>query len=190
MSRACGRCSSPLRLCHEAGLVRLGLVALDGTKVGADAALDANRAASSIDEQVARMLAEAEAADAQKDGRCGTQGGGELPAALARRADRLARLRQCQDKLRRQAAEAASRQQEKIDIRALAKQASGKRKRGRKPKPADAAVDPGTVANVSDPESGIMKTGTVQELGGWRRERYDHPGRGWLGECAWGWCFS
>jgi len=147
-----------LRLCHEAGLVRLGLVALDGTKVGASAALDANRMASSIDEQVARMLAEAEAADVQEDGRSVAQGSGELPAALARRGDRLARLRQCQDKLRRQAAEAASRQQEKIDARAAAEQASGQRKRGRKPKPADAAVDPDTVANVSDPESGIMKT--------------------------------
>jgi len=147
-----------LRLCHEAGLVRLGLVALDGTKVGANAALDANRTASRIDEQVARMLAEAEATDAPEDGRCGAQRGDELPATLARRGDRLARLRQCQDKLRRQAAEAASRQQEKIDARAAAEQASGKRKRGRKPKPADAAVDPDTVANVSDPESGIMKT--------------------------------
>ena len=55
-----------LRLCHEAGLVRLGLVALDGTKVGANAALDANRAASRINEQVTRMLAEAAASDAQE----------------------------------------------------------------------------------------------------------------------------
>ena len=77
---------------------------------------------------------------------------------MARRGDRLARLRQCQDKLRRQAAEAASRQQERIDARAAAEQASGKRKRGRKPKPADPTVDPDTVANVSDPDSGIMKT--------------------------------
>jgi transposase len=76
-----------LRLCHEAGLVRLGLVALDGTKVGANAALDANRAASRIDEQVAKMLAEA--TDAQEDGQFGAQRGGELPAALARRGDRL-----------------------------------------------------------------------------------------------------
>jgi len=147
-----------LRLCHEAGLVRLGLVALDGTKVGANAALDANRTASSIDEQVTRMLAEAEATDAQEDGQFGAQRGGELPAALARRGDRLARLQQCQDKLQRQAAEAASRQQEKIDARAAAEQASGKRRRGRKPKPADPTVDPDTVANVSDPDSGIMKT--------------------------------
>jgi len=44
-----------LRLCHEAGLVRLGLVALDGTKVGANAALEANRAASRIDKKVPKM---------------------------------------------------------------------------------------------------------------------------------------
>jgi transposase len=147
-----------LRLCHEAGLVRLGLVALDGTKVAANAALDANRTVSRIDEQVTQMLAEAEARDAQEDGQFGAERGGELPAALTQRGDRLARLRQCQDKLQRQAAEAAARQQEKIDARAAAELASGKRKRGRKPKPADAAVDPDTVANVTDPESGIMKT--------------------------------
>jgi len=74
-----------LRLCHEAGLVRLGLVALDGTKVGANAALDANRTASRIDEQVAKMLTEAEATDAQEDSRFGAQRGDELPATLARR---------------------------------------------------------------------------------------------------------
>ena len=113
---------------------------------------------SRIDEQVTKMLAEAEATDAQEDGQFGVQRGGELPAALARRGDRLARLQQCQDKLQRQAAEAASRQQEKIDARAAAEQASGKRKRGRRPKPADPTVDPDTVANASDPESGIMKT--------------------------------
>ena len=106
-----------LRLCHEAGLVRLGLVALDGTKVGASAALDANCTASRIDEQGAKMLAEAETTDVQEDGQFGAQRGGELPAALARRGNRLARLQRCQDKLRRQAAEAASHQQEKIDAR-------------------------------------------------------------------------
>lgn len=147
-----------LRLCHEAGLVRLGLVALDGTKVGASAALDANRTASSLEAQVAKMLAEAEATDTQEDHQFGAQRGDELPAALVRRAERLARLQRCQEKLQRQAADAASRQQEKIDARAAAEQASGKRKRGRKPKPADPTVDPDTVANVTDPDSGIMKT--------------------------------
>jgi hypothetical protein len=50
----------------EAGLIRLGLVARDETKVEANAALDANRTASSIEEQIGRMLAEAEATDARE----------------------------------------------------------------------------------------------------------------------------
>ena len=45
-----------LRLCREAGLVKLGLVALDGTKVAADAALAANRSYTTIEEEVRRML--------------------------------------------------------------------------------------------------------------------------------------
>src|SRR3954469_14297420 len=56
------------------------------------------------------------------------------------------------------AADAASLQQEKIAARTAMEKASGKRKRGRKPKPADPAVDPDRVANVTDPDSGIMKT--------------------------------
>ena len=60
--------------------------------------------------------------------------------------------------MQRRAAAAAAGQQEKLDARAAAEQAKGKRQRGRKPKPPDAAVEPDTVANVSDPDSGIMKT--------------------------------
>ena len=56
-----------LRLCHEAGLVKLGVVALDGTKVAADAALATNRNHQAIEEEVQRMLAEAKAADAEED---------------------------------------------------------------------------------------------------------------------------
>ena len=61
-------------------------------------------------------------------------------------------------KLQRRAAAAAAGQQEKLDARAAAEQAKGKRQRGRKPKPPDAAVEPDMVANVSDPDSEIMKT--------------------------------
>ena len=56
-----------LELCREAGLIRLGLVALDGTKVKANTALDANRTASTIGEQINRVLAEAEATYARED---------------------------------------------------------------------------------------------------------------------------
>jgi transposase len=148
-----------LDLCREAGLIRLGLVALDGTKVKANAALDANRTASTIDEQVGRMLAEAEATDAREDGLFGPAAGGPaLPKGLARRADRLARLRACQERLQARAAAAAARQQEKIAEREADETARGQRKRGRKPKQPDPVVDPDAVANPTDPDSGIMKT--------------------------------
>ncbi len=147
-----------LELCREAGLIRLGLVALDGTKVQANAALDANRTACTIDEQIARMLAEAEATDTREDQQFGAHRGDALPKDLTRPADRLARLKACQEKLARRAAEAAARQQEKIAARAAEEQETGKRKRGRKPTAPDSAVDPDAVANPTDPDSGIMKT--------------------------------
>ena len=148
-----------LELCREAGLIRLGLVALDGTKVKANASLDANRTASTIGEQINRVLAEAEATDAREDRQFGPDAGGPaLPGDLKRRGDRLARLKACQEKLQAQAAAAASRQENKIAAREAEEQATGRRKRGRKPKEPDPSVDPDTVANTTDPQSGILKT--------------------------------
>ena len=147
-----------LRLCREAGLVKLGLVALDGTKVQGNASLEANRTIASIEAEIAQILAEAEATDAREDSQTAAQQGATLPKSLAGRADRLARLRNCKEKLQRQAAAAAARQQAKIDARETEEQATGKRRRGRKPKAADPSVDPDTNACVTDPDSGIMKT--------------------------------
>src|SRR5918997_6655907 len=148
-----------LDLCREAGLIRLGPVALDGTEVKANAGLDANRTASTIEEQVSRMLAEAEATDAQEDRQFGAGADGPaMPKGLGRHADRLARLKACQEKLQARAAALAARQQEKIAAREAEEKASGKRKPGRKPKAPDPRVDPDTVANPTDPDSGIMKT--------------------------------
>src|SRR3989304_1710220 len=79
-----------LRLCREAGLVKAGKVALDGTKVAANASLAANRSHGAIEEEVRRMLAEAKAVDAEKDALFGPeQRGDELPEGLGRRAKRL-----------------------------------------------------------------------------------------------------
>lgn len=148
-----------LELCREAGLIRLGLVALDGTKVKANASLDANRTASTIGEQIDRVLAEAEATDAREDCQFGPEASGPaMPGDLKRRGERLARLKACQEKLQAQAAAAASRQEKKIAAREAEEKATGRRKRGRKPKEPDPSVDPDTVANTTDPESGILKT--------------------------------
>ncbi|MGZ9104011.1 MAG: transposase [Rhodoplanes sp.] len=147
-----------LELCREAGLIHLGLVALDGAKIKANAALDANRTAGTIEAEIARMLQEAEATDTREDRQCAEPRGDALPKALARATERRARLQACRDKLERRAAEAAAHQQEKIEARTAEEQTTGKRKRGRRPKPLDPTVDPDAVANPTDPDSGIMKT--------------------------------
>jgi transposase len=147
-----------LQLCRAAGLGRLGVVALDGTKVAANAALAANRTAKTIDQEVAAILAEAEATDAAEDALHGELRGDELPAALRRREDRLARLVAAKQRLAREAGERAAAQQAKVEARAAEETATGKRRRGRRPTPRSAEVDPQAKANPTDPDSGIMKT--------------------------------
>lgn len=148
-----------LRLCATAGLVKVGLVALDGTKVKASASLAANRTEESIREEVRRMLAEADAVDAEEDAKYGKdKRGDELPEGLRRREDRRKRLAECQERLDREAAERKAEQAGKIAERERQEAETGKKKRGRKPKDPDEIANRETKANVTDPDSRIMKT--------------------------------
>jgi hypothetical protein len=72
-----------LVLAARAGLGRLGLIALDGTKIAASASKDANRTEKRLRELAAAVLAEAEAVDAAEDELFGDARGDELPAELA-----------------------------------------------------------------------------------------------------------
>jgi transposase len=74
-----------LQLCAAAGMVRLGLVALDGTKIEANAATTANRTHAHLETQVAELLAQAAAADRAEDHQHGAARGDELPQALVAR---------------------------------------------------------------------------------------------------------
>ena len=71
-----GLFSDVLRLCADAGLAGVGLVAVDGTKVHADASHHANR---DYDQIAREILAEADAVDAEEDERFGNRRGDELP---------------------------------------------------------------------------------------------------------------
>src|SRR6266540_3879011 len=94
-----------LRLCAAAGLVRLGVVALDGTKVAANAATTASRTLDKLEREVAEILRQAAEADQREDLEHGDARGDELPAALASKAGRLARLRHAKAQLEADAAE-------------------------------------------------------------------------------------
>ncbi len=71
-----------LRLCAAAGLVTVGTVAVDGTKIGSDAALDQNRSAQWIRREVEQILSEARQSDQDEDGQPSLYAADELPAQL------------------------------------------------------------------------------------------------------------
>ena len=152
-----------LRLCATAGLGRLGLIALDGTKLAANAALAANRSADAIETEIDAILAEAAAVDAAEDAEFGAdRRGDELPADLADPRSRLARLREAKRELARADAARCAAHEAHLARRAEAEAAAGRGLRGRKPRPP--APAPKAKVNVTDPESRIMKgpTGFLQ----------------------------
>lgn len=158
-----------LKLCAKAGLVKVGVVALDGTKVKASAALEANRTYEPIEKEVAKMLSEAEATAAGEDERFGEdQRGDELPEELRDRNSRLRRLLECKQRLEEEAAAEAEKRREKIEERKIEEVESGQKKRGRKPKEPESEPLAEAKANVTDPDSRMMKTrsGYVQGYNG------------------------
>jgi len=150
-----------LRLCAEAGLVKAGVVALDGTKVKADASLSANRTQEHIEAEVRKMLAEARERDEEEDRLFGKDSrGDEIPEELKDRRTRLARLKECQERLAQEKDEKVQCQAERTKKRQVEEEAMGHKKRGRKPNEVAKVMqaEAKTKANVTDPDSRIMKT--------------------------------
>jgi transposase len=145
-----------LRLCAAAGMTRVGTVALDGTKVKANAsrhkAMSYDRMKEEeqrLKDEVARMLAEAQSADETEDAAHGPdRRGDELPEELARRQSRLAKIQQAKAQLEERArAEAAA--------EATRREADGKAPPA--VAPAEAEPEAKDQINFTDPESRIMK---------------------------------
>jgi transposase len=154
-----------LKLCAAAGLVHLGLIALDGTKVAANAADRANRTLAKLQDEVDQILQEAAEADQAEDRQHGPTRGDELPAELASPSGRLARLGQAKARLEAEAAERQRRYRQRVADLAAAAEAKGKQPRAPiKPRRRDEAPNPNAVANITDPDSRFLHTrnGTVQ----------------------------
>jgi septal ring factor EnvC (AmiA/AmiB activator) len=109
-----------LRLCQKAGMVSQGHVALDGTKVQANASKRKAmshermlRAEKQLQKEINALMRKAEILDAQEDHRYGKgKLGSELPDELRRRQDRLARIRQARKEMEAETAAAAARQRQ------------------------------------------------------------------------------
>jgi len=147
-----------LALCARAGMVRVGTVAIDGTKMRADAGLGANRSHAKMREEVDRILAEAAALDAAEDERFGDARGDELPAELADRSSRRARLDRAIGELDAEHQARVDAHQAMLDRRAEQRERTGKNPGGRPPGDGpDARELAESRRNVTDPDSRIMR---------------------------------
>lgn len=153
-----------LRLCARAGLVSLGVIALDSTQIAASAAGHANL---SYEQIAAEILAEAAAVDAAEDELFGGARGDELPPELADPVSRRARLREAKRQLEAEHEAAQRAYQEKLQARAEREAETGRKVAGRKPQPPPGQIPPGRRVNVTDPDSRPVRTqsGFIQGYG-------------------------
>jgi transposase len=121
-----------LRLCQKAGMVSLGHVALDGTKVQANASKHKAmshermlRAEKELEKEINALMRKAEILDAQEDRKYGKGNlGSELPDELRHKQSRLERIRQARKEMEAETAAAAARQREEEAKTAVAKAAA------------------------------------------------------------------
>jgi transposase len=151
-----------LLLAREMGLLKLGTVGLDGTKIHANAskhsALSYEHAAKiegQLKAEVAELLAKAEAAD-----RADVPDGMSIPEELARREERLKKIAEAKAKIEARAKERYERElaehEAKLAARAAKEKATGKKPGGKPPAPPAEGPLPSDQVNLTDEESRIM----------------------------------
>ena len=163
-----------LQLCEQAGLVKLGHIAIDGTKIKANASKHKAMSYDRMEETEQRLKGEIDAllrqaaeTDASEDTRYGKdKRGDELPDELRRRESRLKKIKQSKAELEQAAREKAEQQraeaEEKLSERREKEEQTGKKAPGKAPKvpvPEEAKPEPKDQRNFTDSESRIMPDG-------------------------------
>jgi transposase len=154
-----------LQLAAQAGLVRLGHVALDGTKVKANASKHKamsyermQRREAELTAEVDRWLRTADAADTEEDKRLGDKHGDELPAWVADKQKRLEKIRAARAELEAEA-KAAAEEQARHRAEAEEKRIAERRKKnGRAPAPPSPEPNSKAQRNFTDPDSRVLLT--------------------------------
>jgi transposase len=169
-----GLFTQALLLCAKAGLLKLGHVAIDGTKIMANAskhkAMSYGRMGDTeqrLKREIDELLARAEQADAAEDEKYGPgKRGDELPEELARRESRLKKIAEAKAELEREAREKAEQERAEAEAKLAARREqekqTGNKARGRKPQLADpeqAKPEAKAQRNFTDPDSRIMPDG-------------------------------
>jgi hypothetical protein len=151
-----------LAVAREMGVLKMGTVALDGTKIHANASRHsalsyehAGKIEAQLKAEVAELLAKAEAAD-----RADLPDGLSIPDELARREERLAKLAEARAKIEARAKERFEREQADHEARLAARDAkaaaTGRKPRGKPPQPPVEGPLPTDQINLTDEQSRIM----------------------------------
>ncbi len=149
-----GLFSQVLRLLAAEGMVSLGTLSLDGTKLAGNAAQKANRTLP----QIGKLLAEAAAADAAEDARLGGKLDEPTPRALARRAERRERLTAARQRLA--AEDQARRDAQRAKQEAWEAAAAAGKRRGHRPGDEPPRANRNNTeprANITDPDVRVMR---------------------------------
>lgn len=165
-----------LLLCDTAGLVKLGTVSLDGTKVKANASLQKTKTYQTLCEEekqlkkmVRDLLRQAEEVDQEEDRLFGEdKRGDELPPGFQKKNERLKRIREAKKQLEKKQRQHYEEYQKHQKEREQKEKATGKKLRGRKLHPVSKKPVEKLKANTTDPDSRVMKTrqGFVQGYNG------------------------
>jgi transposase len=154
-----------VRLAAEAGLVRLGNIATDGTKIQGNASRHKAMSYGYMQKEVERLredietlVTQAYQQDEADDAVLGSRRGDELPAELARREDRLARIEAAMRRLEAQAKAEAEAERQRRAAAEAERQRTGKKRRGKAPTPVEASPADKAQSNFTDPELHIMQT--------------------------------
>ena len=153
-----------LRVAGALGMVKLGNLATDGTKMHANASRHKAmsygympKEMARLEAEIDRLLQEAERVDAEHDAALGSRRGDELPEELKRREDRLAKIRAAKGRLEAEAQAAAEAEQHRRDQAQAQREAEGRQRRGKEPAPVDPTPEDKAQTNFTDPESKIMR---------------------------------
>jgi transposase len=159
-----------LALCARAGLLSVGLVALDGSLIAANASQSVTRAYPQIRAEVERMLEEAAEVDEREDAELGEARGDELPAELCDRRSRRERLRRCKEELESQHAAELRAHEDNLAWRRRWEAEHGRKLAGRKPTPpAPDALEKAKI-NTTDPDSRPMRRAGTNLLQGYNAQ--------------------
>lgn len=153
-----------LTIAQQMGLLKLGKVSLDGTKIHANASKHkalsyghATKLQTQLEAEVAELLALAEAVD-----RSDIPDGMDIPNELASRQDRIQAIKDAKIEIERRAAKRYDKDREeyehKLAERTKKEHETGKKPRGKQPKPPTAGPRPKDQVNLTDADSRIMPT--------------------------------